>query len=323
MVVKPPSPARHFPVIRVFVSSTFSDLVAERNALAENVWPELERYCRQRGFTFQAIDLRWGVPSEAGLDHRTMQICFEELNRAQETSPEPNFLILLGDKYGWRPLPETISEAEYERLRDHTQSPEEQRTLEDWYRRDANAIPPHHILRARTDSPDGQDYTRVADADGRLNDTDAWLAVQETLWAIVNRAYPGSLLTWRFAGDTDDIPSSVRFQGSATEQEIWHGALQVENAREHVVAWFREIDQTGGKPQPSQLKHFLDLRPDQSPDTDAAAALAALKNQVEQKLAPEPILHAQCRWATDASGAITGEVTTDHLARCARSSSPA
>lgn len=36
-------PVRHFPVIRVFVSSTFSDLVAERNALAELVWPELER----------------------------------------------------------------------------------------------------------------------------------------------------------------------------------------------------------------------------------------------------------------------------------------
>ncbi len=69
MNAAPPPPVRHFPVIRVFVSSTFSDLVAERNALAEKVWPELERYCRQRGFTFQAIDLRWGVPGEAGLDH--------------------------------------------------------------------------------------------------------------------------------------------------------------------------------------------------------------------------------------------------------------
>jgi hypothetical protein len=32
---------------------------------------------------FQAIDLRWGVPTEASLDHRTMQICFEELRRSQ------------------------------------------------------------------------------------------------------------------------------------------------------------------------------------------------------------------------------------------------
>lgn len=309
-----PSPARHFPVIRVFVSSTFSDLVAERNALAENVWPELERYCRQRGFTFQAIDLRWGVPSEAGLDHRTMQICFEELHRAQETSPEPNFLILLGDKYGWRPLPEMISEVEYARLFEHALSPEEQDTLAAWYRRDGNARPPHHVLRARTDSPDGQDYTRAPDADGRLCDTATWLAVQETLWAIVNRAYPGSLLPQRFAQGTDEMAASVRFQGSATEQEIWHGALRVEDARKHVVAWFRDIDRTDGDPEPSQLKRFMDLRPDQSPDEEAAAAIAELKTQVEEKLAPEPFLHARCRWETDSSGAFTGELTTDHLA---------
>ena len=57
----PHLPQRHRPVIRVFVSSTFSDLKHERNALQTNVWPELERYCGQRGFQFQAIDLRWWV----------------------------------------------------------------------------------------------------------------------------------------------------------------------------------------------------------------------------------------------------------------------
>jgi len=54
------NPKRYRPAIRVFVSSTFSDLVHERNALQERVWPELERYCLLRGFQFQAIDLRWG-----------------------------------------------------------------------------------------------------------------------------------------------------------------------------------------------------------------------------------------------------------------------
>ena len=49
---------RSLPIIRVFFSSTFSDLEYERNAMAADVWPKLERYCRQRGFTFQMIDLR-------------------------------------------------------------------------------------------------------------------------------------------------------------------------------------------------------------------------------------------------------------------------
>jgi len=77
---------RFRPVIRVFVSSTFSDLKPERNALQAQVFPSLEQLCAQNGFQFQAIDLRWGVSSEAGLDHRTMRICFDELRRAQEIS---------------------------------------------------------------------------------------------------------------------------------------------------------------------------------------------------------------------------------------------
>ena len=47
---------------------------------------------------------------------RTMRICFDELRRAQEISPRPNFLILLGNRYGWRPLPEEISVAEFQAL---------------------------------------------------------------------------------------------------------------------------------------------------------------------------------------------------------------
>ena len=107
---------RFRPAIRVFVSSTFSDLKEERNALQREVFPRLEHYCLVRGFQFQAIDLRWGVPGEAERDHRTMQICFDELRRAQEVSPRPNFLVLLGDRYGWQPLAETITEAEFKAL---------------------------------------------------------------------------------------------------------------------------------------------------------------------------------------------------------------
>src|ERR1017187_742720 len=107
---------RFRPVIRVFVSSTFSDLKPERNALQAQVFPRLEQLCAQNGFQFQDIDLRWGVSSEAGLDHRTMRICFDELRRAQEISPRPNFLILLGNRYGWRPLPEEISVTEFQAL---------------------------------------------------------------------------------------------------------------------------------------------------------------------------------------------------------------
>jgi len=119
MIVNNPLP-RLRPVIRVFVSSIpqmRDDMKHERNALAAEVYPKLEDLCQKNGFQFQAIDLRWGVSTEAGLDHRTMRICFDELRRAQEISPEPNFLVLLGDRYGWRPLPEAVSAAEFAELK--------------------------------------------------------------------------------------------------------------------------------------------------------------------------------------------------------------
>jgi len=93
---------------RVFVSSTFEDLRAERNALQDKAFPALVKLCAENGARFQAIDLRWGVREEAGLDHRAMEICQAEIARCQKTRIKPNFIVLLGDRYGWRPLPAKI-----------------------------------------------------------------------------------------------------------------------------------------------------------------------------------------------------------------------
>ncbi len=69
--------ARRSRTFRIFVSSTFSDLKAERNALQERVFPELRKLCMQHGARFQAIDLRWGV---------------SEIPRCQQVTPRPNFI---------------------------------------------------------------------------------------------------------------------------------------------------------------------------------------------------------------------------------------
>src|SRR5687767_1290629 len=99
---------------RLFVSSTFSDLIAERNALQKSVFPRLRELCRQHGCRFQAIDLRWGISEEAALDQRTMRVCLDEIARCRRVTPRPNFIALLGDRYGWRPLPYEIPALEYE-----------------------------------------------------------------------------------------------------------------------------------------------------------------------------------------------------------------
>jgi hypothetical protein len=69
------------------------------------VFPRLKRYCQRRGWSFQAIDLRWGISNEAALDQSTMRICRAEIARCQAVTPRPNCVVLLGDRHGWRPLP--------------------------------------------------------------------------------------------------------------------------------------------------------------------------------------------------------------------------
>jgi hypothetical protein len=104
--------AGHSRIFRIFVSSTFSDMRAEREALQRRVFPRLQRFCLDRGARFQAVDLRWGVSDEATLDQRTMPLCLDEIRRCQRTTPKPNFVVLLGQRYGWRPLPWEIPTAE-------------------------------------------------------------------------------------------------------------------------------------------------------------------------------------------------------------------
>src|SRR5512137_2332901 len=112
---------------RIFISSTFSDLEAEHG-------------CR-----FQAIDLRWGISEEAALDQQTMKICLGEIERCQKTSPRPNFIVLLGDRYGWRPLPFEIPADEFETISAQLLQ-EDVALVSSWYKRDANAIPPSYLL---------------------------------------------------------------------------------------------------------------------------------------------------------------------------------
>ena len=57
-------------VFRVFVSSTFSDFKDEREILQTEIFPEIKKYCVDKGALFQPIDLRWGVSEEAQLDQK-------------------------------------------------------------------------------------------------------------------------------------------------------------------------------------------------------------------------------------------------------------
>ena len=90
-------------VARVFVSSTFRDMHSERDHLASVVFPELREYCRARQVELIDVDLRWGVTEEEAENGKVLDICLEEIERSR-----PFFIALLGERYGWVPVPEEI-----------------------------------------------------------------------------------------------------------------------------------------------------------------------------------------------------------------------
>lgn len=133
-------------IIRVFTSSTFTDMATERNALMERIYPRLKTFAQEKGYEFQVVDMRWGVRDESTDDHSTLELCLKELKACQELSTGPNFMTFLGQKYGFRPLPSKIASAEFEEIFSNITDQDEKTLLRTWYKCDLNEIPATYVL---------------------------------------------------------------------------------------------------------------------------------------------------------------------------------
>jgi Domain of unknown function (DUF4062) len=295
---------------RVFVSSTFSDLKEERNALQPYVFPRLRDLCARHLTRFQAIDLRWGVSDEAGLDQQAMNICLEEIRRCRIVTPRPNFIVLLGDRYGWHPLPPQIPAHEFEQILAKVDSEERDLLLgsddrsagdKGWYRRDDNAVPPAYILQPRT---------------GPYQDNDTWTDVERRLHASLARAVQDMPL---------EAKDRLKYEASATEQEMVEGALRVEGPETHVGGFFRSlrVKQPDGTFLPihqapsdpatrRRMKDVVDLDKQDDLDTGARARLEALRTRFHDFL-PGNVQEYDAEWrgsgiSTDHIGSLPGDL---------------
>jgi hypothetical protein len=256
-----PQVARTF---RIFVSSPFRDLKAEREALQRFVFPRLRELCLAKGARFQAIDLRWGVSKEAALDQQTVPICLAEIKRCQEMTPRPNFVVLLGDRYGWQPLPSAIPEEEFRALAVGVDDP----LLRGWYRLDENAVPAVCGLRPR---------------EGRYEVDEVWeREVERPLREALVRAAAGL-----------ELPDEEmwKYVDSATEQEVERGALTVRDADEHVFCFVRTLTSAPGVHLVDDLPadsapagDFVDLLPGDGLDREAKGRLDDLKRRLRERL---------------------------------------
>eukprot|EP00026_Physarum_polycephalum_P000232 Phypoly_transcript_00232.p1 GENE.Phypoly_transcript_00232~~Phypoly_transcript_00232.p1 ORF type:complete len:1084 (-),score=135.93 Phypoly_transcript_00232:132-3383(-) len=85
-------------VVRVFLSSTFRDMQAEREQLIKQAFPILRATCAARGLIFKEVDLRWGITEEQATRGDILDICLNEIDLCR-----PYFVNFVGSRYGWVP----------------------------------------------------------------------------------------------------------------------------------------------------------------------------------------------------------------------------
>lgn len=84
--------------VRVFISSTFRDMHAERDFLVKVVFPALRERLEKYRVYLVDIDLRWGITEEQSDNDEVLYLCLNQIDECR-----PFFLGLLGERYGWVP----------------------------------------------------------------------------------------------------------------------------------------------------------------------------------------------------------------------------
>jgi hypothetical protein len=91
-------------LLRLFISSTFRDMQAERNILSRLVLPRQRAMLAARGSALQEVDLRWGVTRAMSRDGGAVAVCLREL-----AGCFPLILGMVGRRVGWAPPHEVLS----------------------------------------------------------------------------------------------------------------------------------------------------------------------------------------------------------------------
>lgn len=114
--------------------------------------------------------MRWGVPEQASNNHSTTDLCINEIQKCKQVSAGPNFVVskmltlrkvseiqsksilmctlqaIVGNKYGYRPIPNAIRQDVFEAMRDLVSEESDWSLVTEWYKCDENAQPPEYIL---------------------------------------------------------------------------------------------------------------------------------------------------------------------------------
>ncbi|KAL3876006.1 hypothetical protein ACJMK2_033895 [Sinanodonta woodiana] len=223
-------------IVKVFLSSTFTDMREERNMLARVVYPRLQKICADQDLEFQVVDMRWGVTDDSQNDHSVEKLCLLEVENCQKDSLGPNFMLITGDRYGFQPITTELSLDEYLMIRTEVQEMdlENKDLLDTWYKRDDNAIQPVYTLQTiRSMFPFFGDYSPGCD-EPRVRDAVNWSKTFEALKKLLQTAAHSLLKKGKISDERYHD-----FHKSVTEFEIDKGILKAKDPHLHTVLYQR------------------------------------------------------------------------------------
>ncbi|XP_057664227.1 NACHT and WD repeat domain-containing protein 2 [Diorhabda carinulata] len=259
-------------IVRIFTSSTFTDTTMERNTLMAKCYPKIKDYCREKhGLEFQVVDMRWGVRDEATDDHMTTELCMKEIQNCQRLSMGPNFVVFLGQKYGYRPIPTYILTSELQMIRDELAATGHDPTpIDIWYKKDANAVPPISVLQPISSILVNFNNKRIPKL--QAEDQAKWWDTLGKFQKLFRKA--SSSLNQQ--GKMDDDAMHNYFM-SVTEREVINGILNVKNTKNHCLAYIRYINNINLQ-NLKKASLFVDII-NRSLDTESAKLLGNLRDE--------------------------------------------
>ncbi|XP_053702720.1 NACHT domain- and WD repeat-containing protein 1 [Synchiropus splendidus] len=262
-------------MIRVFISSTFTDMSSERKVLLERAFPQVQAFCRSLGLLFEAVDLRWGLRSITPGDHEACEVFIEEIERCRRLSAGPSFVALLGNRYGHRALPLVIPEKLLEvLLATLSKSPDGVKHLTQWFWKDENAIPPVYVLQPISTHFSHYSDLRPESAMHREQDVTLWRLAETQLLKLLRSAASDA----EAAGDITVEQKQVFFT-SVLEREFDLG-LSNKDGKPPALLFVREIPKQRVRDGPKRLAKFMDVTLDGLLDMEAQGLLANLKSRL-------------------------------------------
>ncbi|XP_073705050.1 telomerase protein component 1 isoform X2 [Garra rufa] len=325
----PATPKFRWKGVRVFISSTFRDMHAERDVLVRSVFPELRRRAAPHYLYLQEVELRWGVTEEES--NRAVELCLSEVCRSQL------LLGILGERYGLVPprpalpelpqyswlnsAPDGLSITEMEIRQFQAQFPDSAQSRMFFYFRSphlTSSVP----VAWRTDF-----VAESKEAEAKMNSLKTWIRNNDFK---VTENYPSE---WGGVVDGKPYVKGLEDFGRAALEDIWDAIQQlfVEETDEDVASEITEqevhqdaqqrqfhgraklISFAAEKVQECQQKGgilMVEGNPGEGKTVFMAALAQALKTSVKNKKAP---LCDVISYSTDASQSAC---SVEQLLRC-------